>query len=100
VPDASARDFGGAVRRDLGCAAERVGSGGQPTPTESLTRVLNSTQLYQRLGRLAAGEPLPFVGNVAFAAGPADSSSASWPLAREPGRSRSSARATSSSRAR
>ena len=39
----------------------------------SLTRVLNSTQFYQRLGRLAAAEPLPFVGTVAFAAGPADS---------------------------
>lgn len=58
----------------LGCGSwSRVGSGGQPKPTESLTRVLNSTQFYQRLGRLAAGEPLPFVGNVAFAAGPADS---------------------------
>jgi GWxTD domain-containing protein len=58
----------------LGCGNwGRPGSGGQPTPTESLTRVLNSTQFYQRLGRLAAGDPLPFVGTVAFAAGPADS---------------------------
>ena len=58
----------------LGCGSwSRVGSGREPTPTESLTRVLNSTQFYQRLGRLAAGEPLPFVGTVAFAAGPADS---------------------------
>jgi len=58
----------------LGCGCwSRVGSGDQPTPTESLTHVLNSTQYYQRLGRLAAAEPLPFVGTVAFAAGPADS---------------------------
>jgi GWxTD domain-containing protein len=58
----------------FGCGSwSRVGSGGQPSPTESLTRVLNSTQFYQRLGRLAAAEPLPFVGTVAFAAGPADS---------------------------
>jgi GWxTD domain-containing protein len=58
----------------LGCGNwGRPGGGGQPTPTESLTRVLNSTQFYQRLGRLAAGDPLPFVGTVAFAAGPADS---------------------------
>jgi GWxTD domain-containing protein len=58
----------------VGCGNwSRVGSGGEPTPTESLTRVLNSTQFYQRLGRLAADEPLPFVGNVAFAAGQADS---------------------------
>jgi GWxTD domain-containing protein len=41
--------------------------------SEALTRVLNSTEFYRRLGRLAADEPLPFVGNVAFAAGPADS---------------------------
>jgi GWxTD domain-containing protein len=58
----------------LGCGRwGRVGSGSEPTPAESLTRVLNSTQFYQRLGRLAAGDPLPFVGTVAFAAGPADS---------------------------
>ena len=58
----------------LGCGSwSRVGSKREPTPSETLTRVLNSTQYYQRLGRLAADEPLPFVGNVAFAAGPADS---------------------------
>ena len=58
----------------LGCGSwGRVGSDRQPTPTEALTRVLNTTQFYQRLGRLAADQPLPFVGNVAFAAGPADS---------------------------
>jgi GWxTD domain-containing protein len=51
----------------------RVGSGDQPSPSESLTRALNTTQYYQRLGRLAAGDPLPFVGTVAFAAAPADS---------------------------
>jgi GWxTD domain-containing protein len=58
----------------LGCGNwGRVGSGNEPTPSESFTRVLNTTQFYQRLGRLAAAEPLPFVGTVAFAAGPADS---------------------------
>jgi GWxTD domain-containing protein len=51
----------------------RVGSEGQPSPSESLTRVMNATQFYQRLGRLAAGEPLPFVGTVAFAGGAGDS---------------------------
>lgn len=62
------------VATTLGCGSwSRVGSGGQPTPGESLTRVLNTTQFYQGLGRLAAGEPLPFVGTVAFAAAPADS---------------------------
>ncbi len=62
------------VSATLGCGSwSRVGSGREPTPSESLTRVLNSTQFYQRLGRLAAGDPLPFVGSVAFAAGAADS---------------------------
>jgi GWxTD domain-containing protein len=52
---------------------KRVGSEEQPKPTEVLTRLLNTTQFYQRLGRLAAGDPMPFVGTVAFAAGPGDS---------------------------
>ena len=58
----------------FGCGSwKRVGSDEQPKPTETLTRLLNTTQFYQRLGRLAAGDPMPFVGTVAFAAGPADS---------------------------
>ena len=58
----------------IGCGSwKRVGSDEQPKPTETLTRLLNTTQFYQRLGRLAAGDPMPFVGTVAFAAGPADS---------------------------
>ncbi len=57
-----------------GCGSwKRVGTDEQPKPTETLTRLLNTTQFYQRLGRLAAGDPMPFVGTVAFAAGPADS---------------------------
>jgi GWxTD domain-containing protein len=58
----------------MGCGSwKRVGSEEQPRPTETLTRLLNTTQFYQRLGRLAAGDPMPFVGTVAFAAGPGDS---------------------------
>src|SRR5262245_38057754 len=62
----------------LGAAAgcgnwKRVGDPDQPAPSETLTRALNTTEFYQRLGRLAGAEPLPFVGTVAFAAGPADS---------------------------
>ena len=58
----------------LGCGNwKRVGDEAQPAPTETLTRIFNTTQFYQRLGRLAAAEPLPFVGTVAFAAGPSDS---------------------------
>ncbi|MEO7985856.1 MAG: GWxTD domain-containing protein [Gemmatimonadales bacterium] len=52
---------------------KRVGTASQPAPSETLTRIFNSTAFYQQLGRLAAGDPLPFVGTVAFAAGPADS---------------------------
>ncbi|HEU5041677.1 MAG TPA: GWxTD domain-containing protein, partial [Gemmatimonadales bacterium] len=58
----------------LGCGNwKRVGDEGQPAPAETLTRIFNTTTFYQRLGRLAAADPLPFIGTVAFAAGPADS---------------------------
>jgi GWxTD domain-containing protein len=52
---------------------KRVGTQTQPAPSETLTRIFNTTQIYQKLGRIAAGDPLPFVGTLAFAAGPADS---------------------------
>ena len=52
---------------------KRVGTQDAPAPADQLTQLVNVPQYYQRLGRLAAGEPLPFVGTVAFAAGPADS---------------------------
>jgi GWxTD domain-containing protein len=58
----------------VGCGNwKRVGSDSQPHPTETLTALLNAQQFYTRLGRLAAGDPMPFVGSVAFAAGPGDS---------------------------
>ncbi|HEY4649109.1 MAG TPA: GWxTD domain-containing protein [Gemmatimonadales bacterium] len=57
-----------------GCGSwKRVGSPGAPTPADQLTKVVNPTAFYQRLGRLAAADPLPFVGSVAFAEGPGDS---------------------------
>ena len=63
--------LGGAA---LGCGSwKRVGSQDGPAPADQLTQVMNVSAFYQRLGRLAAAEPLPFVGTVAFAAGPADS---------------------------
>jgi GWxTD domain-containing protein len=52
---------------------KRVGTKDTPTPADQLTQVVNATGFYQRLGRLAGGDPLPFVGTVAFAAGPGDS---------------------------
>jgi GWxTD domain-containing protein len=58
----------------LGCGHwKRVGTQSAPAPSDQLTALLNTAQFYQRLGRLAAGEPLPFVGNVAFAGAPGDS---------------------------
>ena len=63
--------LGGAA---LGCGSwKRVGSQDGPAPADQLTQLMNVSSFYQRLGRLAAAEPLPFVGTVAFAAGPADS---------------------------
>ncbi len=62
------------VSGTLGCGNwKRVGSEEQPRPSDTFARTINTTQFYQRLGRLAAAEPLPFVGTVAFAAAPADS---------------------------
>jgi hypothetical protein len=52
---------------------KRVGTQDAPAPADQLSQLVNIPSYYQRLGRLAAGEPLPFVGTVAFAAGPGDS---------------------------
>jgi GWxTD domain-containing protein len=58
----------------LGCGSwKRVGTQAAPAPSDQLSALLNTSQFYQRLGRLAAGEPLPFVGTVAFAGAPSDS---------------------------
>jgi GWxTD domain-containing protein len=60
----------------LGCGSHwvRVGSGdAYKTPEEAVADVFNPTSAYELLGRLSAPEPLPFVGDVAFADGPADS---------------------------
>jgi GWxTD domain-containing protein len=63
--------IGGAT---LGCGSwKRVGTQGGPAPADQLAQLTNVSSFYRRLGRLAADEPLPFVGTVAFAAGPADS---------------------------
>ncbi len=57
----------------LGCGSwKRVGSDDKVAPSETLTQFLNIQSYYKRLGRLAAGDPVPFVGSVAFAAGLAD----------------------------
>ena len=65
---------------------QRVGATSTaPSPEETLTSLFNLPAFYQRMGRLAAGPPLPFVGTVAFAAGPGDSVIGDpRPLPREP----------------
>ena len=59
-----------------GCGSQwkRVGSEEpEVTAEESLTDVFNPNNAFEQMGRLTAPEPLPFVGHVAFADGPADS---------------------------
>lgn len=49
--------------------------GGAPAPgtEQTLTEIFNLPAVYNRMGRLAAGPPVPFVGSVAFLAGRGDS---------------------------
>lgn len=56
-----------------GCGSwQRVGSTSTPDRGESLTQILDVQATYRRLGRLTAGEPLPFVASVVFLAGAGD----------------------------
>ena len=56
-----------------GCGSwKRVGSDDRQSPSETLTQIFNLESYYRRIGRVAAGDPLPFIGSVAFAAGRAD----------------------------
>ncbi|HXE58388.1 MAG TPA: GWxTD domain-containing protein [Gemmatimonadales bacterium] len=52
---------------------QRVGSSPAPSTEQTLTQILDLATTYRRLGRLAAEEPVPFVGTVVFAAAPNDS---------------------------
>lgn len=51
----------------------RVGSEEAPSPTEGFTEMFDQRAFMARLGRLAAGDPLPFTGAVAQVRGPGDS---------------------------
>jgi GWxTD domain-containing protein len=44
-----------------------------PSTEQTLNELFNLSSLYQRMGRLAASGPMPFVGSVAFVAGRGDS---------------------------
>ena len=57
-----------------GCGSwGRAGGGPPPSQSETLTQLLDLSSVYKRLGRLTAGIPLPFVADIAFLAGPGDS---------------------------
>lgn len=57
-----------------GCGSwQRVGHEQEPRPEETLTSLFDMPTMYRSMGRFAAGPPLPFVGTMAFAAGPGDS---------------------------
>jgi GWxTD domain-containing protein len=57
-----------------GCGSwGRVGGAPPPNQGEALTQILDLNTVYRRIGRLTAGDPLPFVADVAFFGGPGDS---------------------------
>jgi len=58
----------------LACSSGRTPAGGvTPSTEQTLTELFNLPALYQRMGRLAASGPMPFIGTVAFVAGQGDS---------------------------
>jgi GWxTD domain-containing protein len=58
----------------LACGGGRTSAGGvTPSTEQTLTELFNLSALYQRMGRLAASGPMPFVGSVAFLRGRGDS---------------------------
>lgn len=53
---------------------QRVGSDTAPPPEEqAISQLVDLPGVFRSMGRLAAGQPLPFVGTVAVVAGPPDS---------------------------
>jgi GWxTD domain-containing protein len=68
----------------LACGSwSRVGTESAPTPAEHFTSVLDETAVFRRIGRLAAGGQVPFIGNVALLPGPGDSTLALLALSLE-----------------
>ena len=51
---------------------KRVGTDEAPPPAQGFTALLNQQALFQKLGRLSAGDPLPFTGSVAQVKGAGD----------------------------
>jgi GWxTD domain-containing protein len=56
------------------CSSGRTPAGGvKPSAEQTLMDLFNLPALYQRMGRLAASGPMPFIGTVAYVAGRGDS---------------------------
>ncbi len=51
---------------------KRVGTDEAPPPAQGFTGLLNQQALFLKLGRLSAGDPLPFTGSVAMVKGAGD----------------------------
>jgi GWxTD domain-containing protein len=63
----------GSLLAALACGTGRSPNVGAVGTEQTLTELFNLPALYQRMGRLAASGPMPFVGTVALLAGRADS---------------------------
>lgn len=67
-----------------GCGSwTQVGTETPPSPAQAFTSVLDEVAVFRRIGRLAAGGQVPFVGNVALLPGPGDSTLALLALSLE-----------------
>jgi len=64
----------GLVLLSIGCGGgvQRPGSA-TPSTEQTLSELFNLSAVYQRIGRIAASGPMPFVGALGFAAGSGDS---------------------------
>jgi GWxTD domain-containing protein len=64
----------GLVLLSIGCGGGGQGPGSAtPNTEQTLSELFNLSAVYQRIGRIAAGGPMPFVGAVGFVAGAGDS---------------------------
>jgi GWxTD domain-containing protein len=64
----------GLVLLSIGCGGGGQGPGSAtPNTEQTLSELFNLSAVYQRIGRIAASGPMPFVGSVGFVAGSGDS---------------------------
>ena len=66
--------FAGAAIALAGCGNwQRVNAGPQPTTQGEVIQMFDASGLFTRLGRLVSAQAVPYIGSVAFVAGPGDS---------------------------